>query len=389
MSSPQYTRTPRHSNDVNSVPPEREFWKIRRFPTFAHWLVDSTKKWKRTYSWNLRKRKQFEMESEKEVSLPYDPNDPEYTATFHKWLRVRKSQWKIYLRKRQRQKVEESSEKGASNLGINHEATVPGTRTNFEDVYIDMLLEEKEKIQRDLKNQPPLDVSFLFDASLGSDDLVGYIVSFLHPLEHWKLLFISKSTGEGMRMREAMWKSLCPSHWTLPKKPRKPWYLIYINKTREEEDQRRKLSDDVLVRAQDIILKGDHVGKIEKLVNISEKKFNFSIDYTSCVVLERNSLLNIAVIYNRHKIVRWLIETKDANIETSDRGQFTPLINAAWAGNKCMVCYLMRKGASRTAQGTGHYTTGLAPYDFKGLTAEGWARKRGYDNVAEVIRLGL
>ena len=52
------------------------------------------------------------------------------------------------------------------------------------------------------------------------------------------------------------------------------------------------------------------------------------VDYTSGVVLERNSLLNLAIIAERVKISRWLIEEKGADLESSDRGGFTPLINA-------------------------------------------------------------
>ena len=254
--------------------------------------------------------------------------------------------------------------------------------------------------------------------------MVCYILKFLHPSEHGKLLVISKSTSESIKAREIMWKNLCPSHWTLPKKPRKPWYLLYITKLREEEERKRKLSDDVLLRAQDIMLKGDQIGKIEKLVEESEKKFHFSVDYSSGIVLERNSLLNIAVIYNRHKIVKWLVESKKANIETrcvpnntkegniiisfyhlfvyfafgflnktktnnSDRGRFTPLLNAAWAGDKHMTRYFLAKGANRMAYGTGHYTQGLAPPDFQGLSAEDWAKRRGHHELAEIIRLGL
>lgn len=107
------------------------------------------------------------------------------------------------------------------------------------------------------------------------------------------------------------------------------------------------------------------------------------------MVLERNSLTNIAVIAKRHKIIKWLIEEKLADIESCDRGQFTPLMNAAWNGDKHMVRYLLGKGSDRTKVGYNHCSQGLAPASFKGMTAEGWARKRGHDEVADLIHFGL
>ena len=65
------------------------------------------------------------------------------------------------------------------------------------------------------------------------------------------------------------------------------------------------------------------------------------------------------------------------------------LINAAWGGDKHLVRFLLMHGADRNKVGTGHYTEALAPSDFAGHTAEGWARKKGHDDVAELIRVGL
>jgi len=78
-----------------------------------------------------------------------------------------------------------------------------------------------------------------------------------------------------------------------------------------------------------------------------------------------------------------------ADIETADRGMFTPLMNAAYRGDKIMVRYLLIRGADRTKLGTSHSSQGLAHPDFKGWTAEEWARKRGHHVVAELIRFGL
>ena len=65
------------------------------------------------------------------------------------------------------------------------------------------------------------------------------------------------------------------------------------------------------------------------------------------------------------------------------------LINAAWAGDKHLVRFLLHHGADRSKIGTGHSTEALAPSDFDGLTAEGWAREKGHDEIAELIRMGL
>jgi hypothetical protein len=106
-------------------------------------------------------------------------------------------------------------------------------------------------------------------------------------------------------------------------------------------------------------------------------------------VCERNSLLNLAVINKRHKVVKWLVEVKNADIETNDRGNFSPLLNAAWAGDRYLVRFLMQRGADRGKIGMFHYTKPLASPDFEGLTAEGWAEKKGYHDIAKLIRLGL
>jgi ankyrin repeat protein len=78
-----------------------------------------------------------------------------------------------------------------------------------------------------------------------------------------------------------------------------------------------------------------------------------------------------------------------ADIETYDRGGFTPLLNAAWAGDKYLVRYFLAAGANRGAIGTCHYTKPLAAPDFAGHNAAGWARKQGHENIAKLIELGI
>lgn len=89
------------------------------------------------------------------------------------------------------------------------------------------------------------------------------------------------------------------------------------------------------------------------------------------------------------EIVRWLVEGKNADIESGDRGNFTALLNAAWAGDKFLVLFLMRKGAKRSTVGRFHYTKPVAPGDFGGLTAEGWAERNGHFDVAKLLGLGF
>ena len=320
---------------------------------------------------------------------------------FERWLRVRKKQWMVSHRKKQRKLQEEIS------VSVNHQkngiveqnqldiyktdSSCSVRWKNKSDVaFIDDFITEEEKKEIELERRPPLDIMYLFDGSLGiPDDSVFYLLTFLDIAEHWKFLCISINTNRNIIERTMMWKSLCPSHWNLPRRPRRAWHVIYLIKIREEEEERRKLSDDILIRAQRLFVKGDPIQAFEKLITKAEQKFNFDINYCSGVVQERNSVLNLAVIEGRHRCAKWLIEKRSANIETYDRGQFTPLLNAAWRGDKVMVRYLLGQWADRTKLGTYHCTQGLAPSNFDGLTAEGWARKRGHDSLAALIQRGL
>lgn len=168
--------------------------------------------------------------------------------------------------------------------------------------------------------------------------------------------------------------------------------LVYFFHLKIDVEQASKQSDELLSRAANILLKGDQVQAIEKMVLRAETKWeHFDINYSSGVVCERNSLLNLAVIHQRQKVVKWLVEEKMADIETRDRGGFTPLLNAAWAGDKYLVRFFLRKGSDRRHMGTCHYTRpiSMVPPDFDGHDAAGWAEKRGFPDIAKLIRLGL
>lgn len=176
---------------------------------------------------------------------------------------------------------------------------------------------------------------------------------------------------------------------SLARRPRKPWHEIYVSKLRMDKRNSQKKWDDLLIRCTSVLEAKDSVQKVEKLVSKGEADFGFDVDYISPVVCERNCLLNLAVINQRHKVVRWLIDQKGADIESYDRGQFTPLLNAAWNGDRQMVRFLLQRGCNRSKIGFFHSSKPLASPEFKGLTAEGWARKKGHHAVADLIHLGL
>jgi hypothetical protein len=266
--------------------------------------------------------------------------------------------------------------------------------TKSKNIWKESLLLRKNKhtellLDSDNRQKSPKDILPLFDPLLGlPDDVVAYALTFLPRQEHIHLLCINKATSRMIKTRDCMWRALCPNHWTLPKRPRKPWYQIYLTGLNKFEESKNKRSDDLLIKASGTLAKGDYLQTFAKIVCDGERNFGFEVDYTSGTVEERNSLLNLAVINGRHKCVRWLMDVKNADIETSDRGLFTPLCNAAWNGDVQMVRYLMRQGASRKKIAKFHSSSGIAP-KHDGLTPEEWARKRGYHSIADLIQKGL
>lgn len=268
------------------------------------------------------------------------------------------------------------------------------SQDNQEMACIDEILEQREKEKEELKRRraerPPIDIVRFFDASQGiPDDVVVHCFAYFDSKEHAKLLAITKGISKALRDRHGVWRQLCPSHWILPRRPRKPWHELYLTRLRKEHEQHQKRWDDLLIKCSAALFKRDDLQKIEKIVETAEKDFGFDLNYASGVVCERNSILNLAVINGRHKVVRWLVDTKGVDIETSDRGNFTPLLNAAWSGDRWLVRYLLQRQSDRNVRGTQHYTQGIAPPGFEGRTADEWAEKRGHPEVAKLIRLGL
>jgi hypothetical protein len=338
-------------NDRRSSTVPVDFWSQQGYGSLDEWLRSSKQRWSRQYSWNQQKRKHFEIDAK--VSLDEDVGS---------WLRVRKRQWLMSRRKhqRERRKQEELQElqwdgSGTASAGAPRAlwgdevpsssicrgahrpppfatVSIPAATAyhNLDILLIDELLEEEDRRRKALEDRPPLDLSFLFEEGACPDDTVVHVLGYLDPTEHGKLLCIQRQWRNALIQREAVWRDLCPKRWTLPRRPRKPWHEMYLSNLRREKESSQKRWDDVLSKVSKVLAKGDYLQQVEKLVDEAERSFGFHINYSSGVVCERNAILNLAVIQKRHKIARWLVEVKHADIETFDRGHFTPLLNAAW-----------------------------------------------------------
>ena len=265
-----------------------------------------------------KKRQRLEHDVQEVVHLEHD--------NFSDWLRVRKNQWKVQRRKRQRERLEEMqpieddvTQKEVDQRpenSVNNKKRPPiiwipsASHTQSGDlIAIDALLEDRKRQQQALENrlqyhQSSLNIFFLFDADLGCpDDTVTRILTFLDPLEHGTLLSISRGTRRKLMEREKVWRQLCPSHWQLPRRPRKPWHTIYWTHLQAETERYHKNWDELLTKASSVLLQRDELQVIEKIVTEAQRDWNFPVDYVSSVVCERNSLLNLAVIHQRHSCV--------------------------------------------------------------------------------------
>lgn len=223
------------------------------------------------------------------------------------------------------------------------------------------------------------------------DDVVYVMFSFLVPRDVVQLCnCVANCVTEGTAKRSHLFESMTRSNkkWVIPLRPRGSWFTLYFKKLREYTEIQRKLSDEVLLEMHSIIMKGDMLAVFKKVLTSAMNSFGYDVNYSSGLVLERNSALNMAVIENRIKIVKYLLLEEKADIETQDRGGFTPLLNAAWNNNAHMTRFLLSLGARRDQIGVTHSSKGFVA-GFKGLTAENWARKRGFHDLADEIRFGL
>jgi hypothetical protein len=430
--------------EIDDPPANADFWTQQGFASFHEWMRSRSIQWHRSYSWNQRKRQKIEEECfEKVVFLPPSSAHQAHsggscsTDEFREWLDARRIQWRMSRRKRKRRRlsVEEShgnlEGKDLKNSEMtspiqNNDVSLPALvgsgsprcvssfanraetsgkangkrRLQFlseEDqqmAVIDEILEEREKEKEELlrkrAERPPIDIVRFFDATKGiPDDVVAHCFAYLDPKEHGKLLGINWTVAKLLKERHGVWQMLCPAHWVLPRRPRKPWHELYLTRLQKEHELHQKRWDDLLVKCSAALFKRDDLQKIEKFIENAETEFGFDLNYSSGVVCERNSILNLAVIHGRYKVVRWLVDTKGADIETSDRGNFTPLLNAAWSGDRWLIRFFLQRRSNRNVKGTQHYTKGIAPPGFEGRTAEEWAEHRGHPEIAKLIRLGL
>ena len=248
-----------------------DFWSQSGFASFQQWLRASTLKWKQSYRWNRKKRRRLEQDWDEVVQLEDD------CRNWDEWLRVRKNQWRVMRRKRQLERLEEQrtclskeedscriGEKGSplaakSLVASSPTQMSPGSTgvssldrsvTQPELILIDALLEEQERGRFCRKARAPIDLMALFAGERHCpDDVVAHCLSFLHPTEHGKLLCISSKSRKVLMKREPMWRQLCPTHWKLPRRPRKPWHEIYLRCLEKETVASRKRWDDLLANA--------------------------------------------------------------------------------------------------------------------------------------------
>ena len=259
----------------------KDFWTPQGFASFQDWLASRNKHWHSLYSWNRTKRQRLAQDCQ-ETHLSIDDD-------FQDWLRVRKNQWLVQRRRRQRERGE---------------TTTAASCMERADI-VDDLLEEQEQERKALESRPPLDISFVFHADSGCpDDVVHRLLGFLSTPDHAALLRVSHTTRVALQDRETLWRTLCPDTWTLPRRPRKPWHQIYWSRLREETERRKKKWDDLLTRASQLLFQGDNLSVLEKMVTEAQTDYGFHVNFVSGVVCERNSMLNLAVIHQRHR--KWL-----------------------------------------------------------------------------------
>jgi len=177
----------------------------------------------------------------------------------------------------------------------------------------------------------------------------------------------------------------------LPRNPRKPWFELYVTNLKAFFISRLKQSEEVLATCIVLLRKGDNLSQVRKQVDNGMKSFDFHVDFTSGSIGDRNGLLNWAVVYRRVKVAKWLVNEMGADLESKDSGYFTPLLNATWNNDLPLVRFLLWKGSSRRAVGLTHCSKGFGAVSmgFKGLTAEGWAKLKGFQEVEREIKLGV
>ena len=215
-----------------------EFWLSSGYQSFDTWLLSSKSSWRRSYSWHKNKKRKMRSETEKEVHFPStamicDATIDTMMYQFNDWLGARKQQWKIARRKRQLERVESlgndstmAQEASPFKCSVSLERSYSRlSSTNNDTIIIDELLEDQQRRQREREiDHAPLDISWIFDLDMGApDDVIVLLMRFLNPSDHGNLLCLSWTSNFSFKKRDAVWQSLCPKRWILPRRPRKSW----------------------------------------------------------------------------------------------------------------------------------------------------------------------
>ena len=221
------------------------------------------------------------------------------------------------------------------------------------------------------------------------DDVVFHFSSFLTDLELVRICSLSSRSRKMMEGRQEFWKAKCKClPVDLPKRPRLTWFRLYFSLLKKSYLTTLSLSNELLLKCSAVLQKGDNLIKMKKLVLGGIKSFNFDVNFTSGTVGERNSILNLSVILGRRNVARWLVTSMRANVESRDRGCFTPLLNATWNNDFGMVRFLLSNGSDRSAVGIAHSSGGFKE-GFQGWNSEEWAREKGFKGVERLIRYGV
>ncbi|GMH73943.1 hypothetical protein TrLO_g7293 [Triparma laevis f. longispina] len=357
------------------------FWEEEEKGSFEEWYEVVKEDWENNYSWNRKTRKALIAKYDKGgVTLSKDG--------LEQWLAVRKIGWQVERIKRKKKRKLEEPTVGTSTASLLHEMT---SLTHVSNPILKDIVNFSTELNRGPITKHVYSLDWIFDvARNGNDDVVYYFMSYLSQFELMKLCMLSRSTREQIEERENIWKMKCKSHrrWNLPSRPRKGWFDLYFTKYKTSTLLTRRNSDALLLRFSQLLDKGDALSQVQKLVKQSEADWDFGINYTSGSVLDRNGLLNYAVIKQRKNVVKWLVDGKNAWIETSDAGGFTPLLNAVYNNDLYFVRYFLSRGSNRNAIGITHSSQGFKA-NFEGLKAEGWARKKGFEEVANEIKYGV
>jgi hypothetical protein len=199
-----------------------DFWLASGFELFDQWLLASKAAWRRNYSWHKNKKRKLQSETEKELHYPslLGPLTSGVAADvalhqFNDWLEVRKQQWRITRRKRQLERNDSISDV---------KDVLPNQSDDSVEKKLALSQAKSKRLSSNDTHHAPLDISWIFDSDVGApDDVIVLLMRFLNPSDHGNLLCLSWASNYCFKKRDAVWQSLCPKRWILPRRPRKSW----------------------------------------------------------------------------------------------------------------------------------------------------------------------